>query len=185
MLFNVRTAMVCVAVFSLLALFSIRTDPDFVPYIGVLGTMGCLTMSLLLMAPYFAFVFDFFTLYQESGADYLYSLLTGYQEPPAGIEVPEGTQYNPYFIAGTAIAMPPPLSDGMIAYAQNQDGNPATDVPETVEQYARDVTAFLAWTAEPHMEHRKRLGFSVMVFLVLFAGLVFYTKQAVWRDTGH
>ena len=128
------------------------------------------------------FIFDIFTQYVESGPDYLSSLLTGYQEPPQGVEVPPGTYYNPYFISGIALAMPPPLSDGIVSYAQNQDDNPANDVPETVEQYARDVTAFLMWAAEPKLEERKRAGFTVMGFLVLFAGLVYYTKKKVWSE---
>jgi ubiquinol-cytochrome c reductase cytochrome c1 subunit len=131
------------------------------------------------------FVLDMFTQYQEAGADYVYSLLTGYQDPPEGYELQPGLSYNPYFLAGTALAMPPPLADGIVSYAQNQDGNPATDVPETVEQYARDVTAFLAWAAEPKLEQRKRMGFTVMGFLILFAGLVFYTKQKVWDEVEH
>ncbi|HEX2255656.1 MAG TPA: cytochrome c1 [Afifellaceae bacterium] len=131
------------------------------------------------------FLFDIFTQYQETGSDYLYSLLVGYQEPPEGTEVQPGLYYNPYFISGSALAMPPPLSDGVVSYAQNQDEDAANDVPETVEQYARDVTAFLMWAAEPNLEARKRMGFSVMGFLILFAGLVFYTKKKVWDEVGH
>jgi ubiquinol-cytochrome c reductase cytochrome c1 subunit len=127
-----------------------------------------------------AFVFDAFTLYQETGPDYVYSLLTGYQEPPAGVEVAEGQYYNPYFIAGPALAMPPPLSDGLISYAQNQDETAVNDVPETIEQYAQDVTAFLMWAAEPHMVERKAMGLTVMIFLVILAALVYYTKKKVW-----
>jgi ubiquinol-cytochrome c reductase cytochrome c1 subunit len=131
------------------------------------------------------FLLDIFTQYQEGGPDYIYSLLTGYQEAPQGVEMQPGLNYNPYFISGAAIAMPPPLSDGQIAYAQNQDDNSFNDVPETVEQYARDVTAFLAWAAEPHLEARKRTGFSAMGFLILFAGLVYYTKRKVWAEVEH
>ena len=131
------------------------------------------------------FVFDVFTQYQETGPDYIYSLLTGYQEPPEGVEVPEGTYYNPYFISGPALAMPPPLSDGQVAYAQNQDESSANDVRETVDQYSRDVTAFLMWTAEPHMVERKSLGLTVMIFLIVLAGLVYYTKKKVWATLPH
>jgi ubiquinol-cytochrome c reductase cytochrome b/c1 subunit len=70
--------------------------------------------------------------------------------------------------------MPPPLSDGQVSY---DDGSPTT-----VDQYARDVTAFLAWTAEPHMEARKRLGFQVIIFLLVFAGLLYFTKKKIWHD---
>jgi cytochrome c1 len=126
------------------------------------------------------FIFDAFTQYQEIGPDYIHSLLTGYQDPPAGIEVPEGQYYNPYFVSGPALAMPPPLSDGQIAYAQNQDETDVNDVPETVDQYAKDVAAFLMWAAEPHLADRKAMGMTVIVFLVILAGLVYYTKKRVW-----
>lgn len=127
------------------------------------------------------FVFDVFTQYQETGPDYIYSLLTGYQEPPAGVEVPEGLHYNPYFISAPYLAMPPPLiQDGQIDYAQNDDDTPENDVPETIDQYSKDVTAFLMWAAEPHLVDRKAMGFTVMVFLIIFAGLVYYTKKKVW-----
>jgi ubiquinol-cytochrome c reductase cytochrome c1 subunit len=127
------------------------------------------------------FVFDVFTQYhQELGPDYIYSLLTGYEEPPAGVEVAEGQYYNPHFISGPSLAMPPPLSDGQVTYAQNQDETEVNDVPETVDQYAKDVTAFLMWAAEPHMTDRKAMGLTVMVFLILLAGLVYYTKKKVW-----
>jgi ubiquinol-cytochrome c reductase cytochrome c1 subunit len=126
------------------------------------------------------FIFDLFTQYQETGPDYIYSLLTGYQEPPEGVTVPEGSYYNPYFVAGPSLAMPPPLSDGQVAYAQNQDESEANDVPETVDQYSKDVAAFLMWSAEPHMADRKSLGLTVMIFLIVLAGLVYYTKKKVW-----
>jgi ubiquinol-cytochrome c reductase cytochrome c1 subunit len=126
------------------------------------------------------FIFDIFTQYQELGPDYIHALLTGYQDPPEGVEIPEGQYYNPYFIAGPSLAMPPPLHDGDIAYAQNQDETEVNDVPATVDQYARDVTAFLMWAAEPHMVERKQLGLTVMIFLIVLAGLVYYTKKKVW-----
>src|SRR5690606_4854296 len=108
------------------------------------------------------FVFDIFTQYAENGPDYIYSLLSGYEEAPEGVEIQEGTYYNPYFVNAASLAMAPPLSDGVVAY---DDGS-----PETVQQYAHDVAAFLMWTAEPKLEARKSTGFRVMVFLVLFAG---------------
>jgi ubiquinol-cytochrome c reductase cytochrome c1 subunit len=76
--------------------------------------------------------------------------------------------------------MPPPLSDGQVNYAQNKDESADNDVPETVDQYSRDVTAFLMWAAEPHLVERKAMGLTVMVFLVIFACLVYYTKKKVW-----
>lgn len=127
------------------------------------------------------FVFDIFTQYQETAPDYVYSLLTGYQDPPAGVEVPDGLYYNPYFISAPYLAMPPPLNaDGQIDYAQNDDEDAENDVPETIDQYAKDVTAFLMWTAEPHLVDRKAMGLTVMVFLIVFASLVYYTKKKVW-----
>lgn len=123
------------------------------------------------------FVFDIFTQYAESGPDYVYNLLVGYEDPPEGYNLQPGTYYNPHFLAGTALAMPPPLADGMVSY---DDG-----APETMEQYAHDVTAFLMWTAEPHLEQRKRMGFTVMIFLILFAGLVYLTKRKVWARIEH
>ena len=126
------------------------------------------------------FLFDLVTQYQEHGPNYIYSLLTGYQDPPAGVEVAPGQYYNPYFIAGPALAMPPPLADGQVAFAQNQDETELNDVPETLDQYSRDVTAFLMWAAEPHMVERKATGLVVLIYLVILAGLVYYTKKKVW-----
>jgi ubiquinol-cytochrome c reductase cytochrome c1 subunit len=124
------------------------------------------------------FVFDIFTQYAESGPDYIHSLLTGYdQEPPAGMEIPEGTYYNPYFIAGKSLAMVKPVNDGDVKY---DDG-----APETVDQYAKDVVAFLMWAAEPHLEERKKTGFRVVIFLVLFGALVYLTKRKIWSDVVH
>ena len=128
------------------------------------------------------FLFDLVTQYQEHGPDYAYSLLTGYEEPPAGVEVPVGQYYNPYFIAGPALAMPPPLADGQVPYAQNQDETEVNNVPETVDQYSKDVTAFLMWAAEPHMVERKATGLTVIVYLIILAGLVYYTKKKVWAS---
>jgi ubiquinol-cytochrome c reductase cytochrome c1 subunit len=124
------------------------------------------------------FIFDIFTQYAEGGPDYIHSLLTGYdQEPPAGLQIPEGTHYNPYFISGVSLKMPPPLSDGQVTY---DDGS-----PETVDQYSQDVAAFLMWAAEPHLEERKETGFRVIVFLLIFAGLMYATKKRVWAEVAH
>jgi ubiquinol-cytochrome c reductase cytochrome b/c1 subunit len=123
------------------------------------------------------FLVDLVTQYQEHGADYVVALLKGYEDPPAGVQVPPDAMYNKYF-PGHAIAMPPPLSDGRVTYT---DGSPAT-----LDQYARDVTAFLAWAAEPHLEARKRLGMQVIVFLIVLSGLLYFAKKKVWREVhGH
>ncbi|MCW5697614.1 MAG: cytochrome c1 [Bauldia sp.] len=116
--------------------------------------------------------------YQEGGADYIYSLLVGYHAPPEGEEAPPGLFYNPYFVSGAYIAMPPPLFDGAIPYADEA-------IPETVAQYAEDVAAFLMWTAEPKLTDRKRIGFQAMIFIAVFATLVFFTKRRVWRGVEH
>jgi ubiquinol-cytochrome c reductase cytochrome b/c1 subunit len=123
------------------------------------------------------FLIDMFTQYQEAGADYVVALLKGYENAPAGVELPPGAMYNKFF-PGHAIAMPPPLSDGRVTYT---DGTQAT-----LDQQAKDVTAFLAWAAEPHLEARKRAGMQVMVFLIVLSGLLYFTKKKVWRAvTGH
>jgi cytochrome c1 len=123
------------------------------------------------------FIFDAFTQYQEAGPDYIHAILTGYEEqPPAGFALAPGTQYNKYF-PGHAIAMPKPLSDGQVEYT---DGTPAT-----VDQYAKDISAFLMWAAEPKLDERKRLGFQVFVFLVVLTGLLYFSKRRVWHDLHH
>jgi len=101
---------------------------------------------------------------RRHGAAYVYSILTGYGEnPPAEVSVPEGKHYNPWFEGG-AISMPKPLNEDGVTYA---DGTRAT-----IEQQAHDVVTFLAWTAEPKMEERKRLGIAVILFLIAFAGVL-------------
>jgi ubiquinol-cytochrome c reductase cytochrome c1 subunit len=124
------------------------------------------------------FVFDIFTQYAEGGPDYIHSLLTGYDEqPPAGMEIAAGTHYNPYFMNGKSLAMAKPLSDGQVTY---DDG-----APQTVDQYARDVSAFLMWAAEPHLEDRKKTGFRVLIFMLLFGTLVYLVKRKVWSNVEH
>ncbi len=117
------------------------------------------------------FVLDMFTQYQEQGPDYIAALITGYEEAPKGFQVPEGGHYNKYF-PGHVIVMPPPLQDGQVTF---DDGAPAT-----LEQYAKDISAFMVWAAEPHMVARKRIGFQVMIFLIVLAGLMYFTKKKVW-----
>jgi len=119
------------------------------------------------------FILDLFTQYVEQGPDYLVALMTGYAEPPEGFNLPPGTHYNRYF-PGHAIGMPNPISDDQVTY---DDGT-----PQTVQQYAKDVTAFLMWAAEPHLEARKRIGLQVMIFLLIFAGLMYFTKKKVWAS---
>lgn len=110
---------------------------------------------------------------RKGGPDYVYAMLTGYQDPPEGLELMGGTFYNTAF-PGNQIAMPPALFEGSIAYA---DGTPAT-----VEQMAEDMVTFLAWAGEPTMEARKRLGVKVMLFLIVFTALLYAVKREVWKD---
>ena len=113
-----------------------------------------------------------FFQYQEHGVDYIVALLNGYKDkPPAGFALPPGGNYNEYF-PSHSIAMPPPLTDGRVDYT---DGT-----KNTLDQQAKDVAAFMMWAAEPHMMARKRIGFQVMIFLVIFAGLMYFTKKKVW-----
>jgi cytochrome c1 len=117
------------------------------------------------------FIFDIFTQYQEQGPDYIAAYLKGYEDPPKGFPLPENGHYNKYF-PGHNTAMPPPLQDGQITY---DDGS-----PQTLDQYSKDVAAFLMWAAEPHLVQRKRVGFQVMIFLIVLAGLLYFTKKKVW-----
>lgn len=110
---------------------------------------------------------------RHGGADYVYALLTGYEEPPAHVTLLPGQNWN-RFMPGHVIAMAKPISDGAVTY---EDGS-----PETVEQYARDVSEFLTWAADPYMEDRKRTGISVLIFLAVFAGIMYAYKRRIWSD---
>jgi ubiquinol-cytochrome c reductase cytochrome b/c1 subunit len=122
------------------------------------------------------FVIDAFIDYQEDGPDYIHAILDGYTDPPKDFTLAPGTQYNKYFPGGS-IGMPKPLADGQVEYT---DGTPAT-----VDQYGRDVSAFLMWAAEPSLDARKRLGFQVMLYLIVLTGLLYFTKKKVWHDVHH
>jgi ubiquinol-cytochrome c reductase cytochrome b/c1 subunit len=119
------------------------------------------------------FIFDAFTQYQEQGPDYIAAYIGGYKNPPEDFKLPENGHYNEYF-PGHNTAMPQPLQDGQVTY---DDGT-----PQTVQQYGKDVAAFLMWAAEPHLDARKRIGFQVFIFLIVFAGLMYFTKKKVWSD---
>jgi ubiquinol-cytochrome c reductase cytochrome b/c1 subunit len=120
-----------------------------------------------------SFVIDMIIPYQELGVDYIVAVLKGYAEKPADMTMPAGMQYNVYF-PGHAIGMPPPLSDGVVTYTDS--------APQTVDQYAKDVAAFLMWAAEPTLEARKRMGFQVMIVLIVLTGLLYFTKKRVWHE---
>jgi ubiquinol-cytochrome c reductase cytochrome b/c1 subunit len=120
------------------------------------------------------FLIDLVTQFQEQGPNYVAGLLRGYEDtPPEGFVLPDGAYYNKYY-PGHAIKMPQMLMDGVVTY---DDGT-----PNTADQLAKDVTAFLMWAAEPHMEARKRLGLQVMIFLALLTGLLYFTKRRVWAN---
>lgn len=108
-----------------------------------------------------------------NGPDYVFALLTGYQDPPPGVTMMDGMNYNRYF-PGHQIAMAAPLNPDQVEYA---DGTPAT-----VEQMARDVTTFLAWAAEPELEQRRAMGVKVILFLTILGGLAYAVKRKVWAD---
>ena len=108
---------------------------------------------------------------RKGGADYIYSLLLGYEEAPAGYELDEGVYYNKY-IPGNKIMMSKPLSEGAVEYS---DGTQATEA-----QMAKDVVTFLTWAAEPNLEARHKMGFKVFIFLIILLTLVYFSKQKVW-----
>jgi len=120
-------------------------------------------------------VADVITQYQEQGPDYIVGIMNGYAEPPKGLEL-NGMNYNT-IMPGNKIAMAKPLSDGQVDYT---DGS-----PKTVLQYSRDVSAFLMWAAEPKLEDRKRTGFRTLMFLLVFAGLVYFVKKRIWAGVAH
>ena len=128
---------------------------------------------------------------REGGPAYIYSLLTGFRNAPNGMTVPAGKYYDPYLPGdmtafwhgkgpaptGGFIAMPPPLADGKVTF---DDGKPSTTSEE-----AYDVAAFLAWAAEPKMEERKAFGLGAMIYLLIFAGLLYASYKKIWKNVGH
>ena len=128
---------------------------------------------------------------RHDGANYIYSLLSGYVAPPAGLEIRPGQYYNPYMAGdltpfvpegahvppGGFIAMPPPLMDGQVTY---DDGS-----AETVDQYAKDVAAFIAWASDPKQVQRKQAGLGVLIFLFLFAGVTYMSYRRLWKGIAH
>ena len=140
---------------------------------AALGTappdMSDLAKARSIPRPFPLFIFDLFTQYQEQGPDYIVGIMNGYTDP-------NDPKYNAYF-PGHKIAMPKPLADGLVPYT---DGT-----PQTVDQYAKDVAAFLYWAAEPKLDERKELGFQVILFLIVFAGLLYFTKKKIWSSVPH
>jgi len=109
---------------------------------------------------------------RPNGPNYIYSLLTGYEEAPEGVKLGADMHYNPYFPGGQ-IAMPSPIFDGGVEY---QDGTDAT-----ADQMARDLVVFLQWAAEPEMEQRKRMGVKALLYLFVFTILFYFAKKRVWK----
>ena len=105
------------------------------------------------------------------GVDYIYSLLQGYEDPPPGVTLDDGVYYNKYMY-GNKIKMSNQLSDGLIEYS---DGTKAT-----VEQMSKDVTTFLMWAAEPHLESRHKMGFKAIVYLIILTILVYFSMKRIW-----
>lgn len=108
---------------------------------------------------------------REGGPDYVYAILNGFKDAPAGVKVPEGMYYNEYF-AGHQIKMPPPLNPDQVTYADK--------TPATVPQMAHDVVTFLSWAAEPTLEERHRIGFKVILFLIVATGVFYAAKRKIW-----
>jgi ubiquinol-cytochrome c reductase cytochrome c1 subunit len=128
---------------------------------------------------------------RHDGANYIYSLLSGYRAAPAGLKIGPTQYYNPYMAGdltsywsgeghvppGGFIAMPPPLMDGQVTY---DDGS-----AETVDQYAKDVAAFIAWASDPKQVQRKQSGLGVLIFLFLFAGVTYVSYRRIWKGVAH
>ena len=128
---------------------------------------------------------------REGGPAYIYSILTGYQNPPPGLTLTPAQHYNPYFPGdltsswhgtgkvppGGAIGMPPPLAPGKVTF---DDGKPST-----IAQQGKDVVAFLSWASEPKMEERKQFGLGAMIYLLIFCGLLYASYRKIWKNVGH
>ena len=155
------------------------TEQDFIDSFGVVPPdLSVMAKARGVSDPFPWWLTNYFTTYAEGGPDYIHALLMGYEEtPPEGSTVPEGKYYN-HFFPGNAIAMPPPVSDGAFDYGEGT-------FPETADQYAKDVSAFLMWVAEPHLVERKEVGFRVIIFLLLFATLMWFVKQKLWAPVHH
>jgi ubiquinol-cytochrome c reductase cytochrome c1 subunit len=108
---------------------------------------------------------------RKSGADYIYSLLLGYEDPPSGISLDDGVYYNKY-MPGNNIKMSNPLSEGLVQYS---DGTSATE-----EQMAKDVVTFLSWAAEPHLEKRHKMGFRTIIYLIILTIIVYFSMKKIW-----
>jgi cytochrome c1 len=128
---------------------------------------------------WFRMLVDIARGYQEGGADYVYDLLTGFRDPPAGVQMGEGMYYNLAF-PGHQLAMPPPLGkDNFVEY------QPDAGAKGSLDQNARDVTAFFAWASDPHLDARKRIGWRVLLYLVITTVLLYLVKKRIWSRVKH
>ena len=110
---------------------------------------------------------------KKDGANYIYNLLLGYKDPPADMEVGEGMYYNIY-MEGNQIAMPQPIYDESVDYADGTNNS--------AEQLAEDLVVFLTWAAEPELEVRKNLGIKVILFFIILGFIIFLAKNSLWRE---
>ena len=108
---------------------------------------------------------------RSGGANYIYSILLGYEDPPSGVTLDDGVYYNKY-IYGNNIKMPKPLENGQVEY---NDGTESTE-----EQMAKDLVTFLAWAAEPHLEARHRIGFKAIIYLIILSVLAYFSMKKLW-----
>ena len=108
---------------------------------------------------------------RAGGADYIYSLLLGYEEPPQGFELDDGVYYNKYMLC-KKIKMSSPLMEGIVEYS---DGTEAS-----IEQMSKDITTFLVWSSEPHLEAQHKMGFKTIIYLIILLSLVYLSKKKVW-----
>jgi len=110
---------------------------------------------------------------RAGGANYIYALLTGFRQAPANLPIMDGMHYNPFF-PGQQIAMAPPLFEGQVTFADTTKA--------TVDQMASDVVTFLAWAAEPELEHRKQMGVKVLFYLFILTFVLYLSKRKIWRS---
>jgi len=108
---------------------------------------------------------------RSGGVDYIYSVLLGYEDPPSGVTLDDGVYYNKYMY-GNKIKMSQPLMDNAVEYS---DGTKASE-----EQMAKDVTTFLMWAAEPHLESRHKMGFKAILYLIILTILVYFSMKKIW-----
>jgi ubiquinol-cytochrome c reductase cytochrome c1 subunit len=176
-----------------------QSDADQIAAFGIVPPdLSVMAKARSISSPFPQWVFNYFTTYSEGGPDYIHALLTRYhEEVPEGatnsdgtpFSLPEGKYYNDVF-PGHAIGMAPPLADGTVQYDTGIEDDPGTAEDEskrdaTMVEASRDVSAFLMWAAEPHLNDQKAAGFRVLTFLLLFAALMWFVKNRIWRNVEH